>query len=433
MKKKFSLLMLTGALMLVGCGPRDNSSKPGEDSSSIPTESSIPENVRVLELNVKLPYTLSENERLTIGSNLNSWRPNDLSYEASKVDDLNYRLTLDFDISERSSYNIQYKWTIQTPSMTSETMWAGVEKEADGVSEIENRVVTIKEDSPKVTVVNDTVKNFADYNKPNEPTVVGNLDIIENMDMPEFSDGRKRTIRVWTPSNYDPNNKSVTYPVIYMHDGQNLFDNVTSFAGEWQVDETMERFLEQGKQVAIIVGIDNSPRRMEEYTPDLSDKPTAEGGLYAKFIVETLKPYIDSHYNTKPEREHTMIAGSSMGGLISFYAGLKHKDTFGMLGCFSSSFQINSAAARQEFIESLDLTADLSRIYLDSGKNESLWTYVNPVADELFNAGYPAENIFTLIDENGSHNEASWSRRFPDAYSWLMSNEPGNYEEPPTE
>ena len=95
-----------------------------------------------------------------------------------------------------------------------------------------------------------------------------------------------------------------------------------------------------------------------------------------------------------------------------------------MLGCFSSSFQINSAAARQEFIESLDLTADLSRIYLDSGKNESLWTYVNPVADELFNAGYPAENIFTLIDENGSHNEASWSRRFPDAYSWLMSNEP---------
>lgn len=125
-------------------------------------------------------------------------------------------------------------------------------------------------------------------------TVVGNLEIIENFYMPELN--RTRTIRIWKPSNY---NNSLNYPVIYMHDGQNLLDDKTSFAGEWGIDESIEQLIQSNKTEGfIVVGIDNSEHRMSEYTPNWGDIKAAEGELYAKFIVNTLKPYIDNNYNT---------------------------------------------------------------------------------------------------------------------------------------
>jgi len=145
-------------------------------------------------------------------------------------------------------------------------------------------------------------------------TVVGNLKIINNFYMSELN--RYRTIRVWTPSSYD---KSIKYTVIYMHDGQNLFDDYTSFAGEWGVDETIEDLIHNNiTNGFIVVGIDNSKHRMNEHAPNWGDVKGAEGELYAKFIVETLKPYIDNNYNTLKNLNNTIIIGSSMGGLISF-------------------------------------------------------------------------------------------------------------------
>ncbi len=154
----------------------------------------------------------------------------------------------------------------------------------------------------------------------------------------------------------------------------------------------------------------------------------AEGDKYGEFIVETLKPYIDEHYNTLTDKENTMIAGSSMGGLISFATGLAHPDVFGMVGAFSSSFQIPTQENRQAFINGLDYSKDLPRLYLDAGKQETLYTYISPVSNELHKAGYPQEKIFTLIDENGTHSETSWCKRFPDALTWLMSNKDGNFK-----
>ena len=113
-------------------------------------------------------------------------------------------------------------------------------------------------------------------------TVVGNLKIINNFYVPELN--RYRTIRVWTPSSYD---KSIKYTVIYMHDGQNLFDDYTSFAGEWGVDETIEDLIHNNiTNGFIVVGIDNSKHRMNEYAPNWGDVKGAEGELYAKFIVK---------------------------------------------------------------------------------------------------------------------------------------------------
>lgn len=256
---------------------------------------------------------------------------------------------------------------------------------------------------------------FNNYN--NKTTVVGNLDIFK---MTMKSLNKKRTIRVWTPSNYNPNGTK-RYPVLYMHDGQNLFDKYTSFAGEWGIDEAISELINQNKTDGfIVVGIDNGgEHRMTEYTPNWSDMTKAEGGLYGEFIVNELKPHIDKNYLTLTKKEHTMIGGSSMGGLISFYLGLKYKDTFGHILAMSSSFHRNTLEARQAFINSLTIE-NLPKLYLDSGYPQDNSEYVDVVKNELINKGYPENLIYTRKVEGHSHNEASWRIRFPEAIKWLF-------------
>lgn len=225
--------------------------------------------------------------------------------------------------------------------------------------------------------------------------------------MPELN--RYRTIRVWTPSSYD---KSIKYTVIYMHDGQNLFDDYTSFAGEWGVDETIEDLIHNNiTNGFIVVGIDNSKHRMNEYAPNWGDVKGAKGELYAKFIVETLKPYIDNNYNTLKNRNNTIIIGSSMGGLISFYTGLKYQDIFGYIGALSTSFQINSLEARNNFINSNNYN-NPPFLYLDAGTLEHSMNYISEVKTSLFNANYNKNSLYTFIKENHAHNELAWKERF---------------------
>ena len=382
----------------------------------------VDENTRIIRFNVTIPEALKEGDSLTIGSNINGWNPSNLDYTATKVTDTLYELELRFD--SQTSQIIEYKWTVQNTLLSSP--WDMVEKASDGKTEVNNRRIVITSSSDLLIVINDVVLAFANPNEVAASTVVGNLDIIENFYSPELN--RSRTIRVWTPSDYDSNDLEKRYPVIYMHDGQNLFDERTSFAGEWGIDESIEDMIaETGSNGYIIVGIDNTAARMSEYTPDWSDKPSAEGGKYGQFIVETLKPYIDQNYNTLTDRNSTGIAGSSMGGLISFYVGLKYPEVFGMIGAFSTSFQINTEAARNEFIESLDLEQPLPRLYLDSGTLESLYTYIEPVSNKLFQVGYPGELIFTHIQVGHGHNEVAWRERFPIALTWLDSDDDGNY------
>lgn len=433
MKKTFLLWFpVCLAMLLSGCGPTTSSSSHDTSSNTDTTDTSTSgSDVPVdgnLVLNVKIPAPLNDGEHITIGSTLNEWTPSNLDYAAEKVDDLNYRLVLKVDNS--SDVQVEYKWTKQLPSFTAADQWKAVEKDENG-GELANRVVTIPANSDEIVEVFDTVSQFADPEAPVEHTVVGNLDIIEGMEMPQFADNRTRTIRVWTPEGYDPNDKETKYPVIYMQDAQNVFDAATSFAGEWMVDETITQFIKDGIfNGAVVVGIDNSSYRMSEYTPNWGDTENAEGDLYGQFIVETLKPYIDANYNVLTDKDNTMIAGSSMGGLISFAVGLSYPEVFGMVAGLSSSFQINSKENRQLFINSLDFSKPMPRLYLDAGKLESLYAYIDPVSNELVNAGYPENLIYTLIDEEGQHSETSWRERFPGALKWLISDEDGNYVAP---
>ena len=124
---------------------------------------------------------------------------------------------------------------------------------------------------------------------------------------------------------------------MYMHDGQNIFDDFTSAYGEWGVDECVDSLVKSGKPGCIIVGIDNGPKRMNEYNPyDHKEFGKGEGDLYLDFIVHTLKPFIDKQHRTLTKRENTIIAGSSMGGLISYYAMLQHPGHFWKRGHFFS-------------------------------------------------------------------------------------------------
>ena len=144
---------------------------------------------------------------------------------------------------------------------------------------------------------------------------------------------KPRDIIVWLPPSYDSALKQ-KYPVVYMHDGQNLFDPYTSYTGiDWEADETATRLIEEERiREIIIVGIYNTHDRLEEY----SAAPL--GKRYREFIVQELKPYIDRNYRTRPEREHTATIGSSMGGLVSFLLVWLHSEVFSMAGCFSPSF-----------------------------------------------------------------------------------------------
>ncbi|MEJ7769629.1 MAG: alpha/beta hydrolase-fold protein, partial [Chitinophagaceae bacterium] len=167
-------------------------------------------------------------------------------------------------------------------------------------------------------------------------TASGNVQII---DTAFYIPTLNRTRRIWLYLPEEYKNSKKKYPVLYMHDGQNLFDESTSFSGEWKVDETMDELA----NACMVVGIDNGEsKRMNEYNPnDTHQFGKGEGRQYLEFIVKTLKPYIDKKYRTLRSAKNTMMAGSSMGGLITFYAGLYYPKVFGKLGVLSPAFWVS--------------------------------------------------------------------------------------------
>jgi predicted alpha/beta superfamily hydrolase len=155
------------------------------------------------------------------------------------------------------------------------------------------------------------------------------------MEVPQLKTTRK--IWLYLPRDYETSTKK--YPVIYMHDAQNLFDAKTSFSGEWNVDEKLDSLHAQ----VIVVGIENGgEKRIDELTPYKNEKyGGGETDKYLEFIITALKPEIDKKYRTKTNAKNTTIMGSSLGGLTSYYAVLKHPEVFGKAGVFSPAFWIN--------------------------------------------------------------------------------------------
>lgn len=264
-------------------------------------------------------------------------------------------------------------------------------------------------------------------------TVVGNLDIVDlymddlyDSSKEQIVEGKeKRTIRIWTPKEYNANDKSKKYSVLYMHDGQNLFDDATSYCGEWGIDETITEFMEHdGYEGTIVVGIDNSVYREPEMKPAW-DTEDSLADRYSDFIINKVKTYVDANYNTYTDREHTGIGGSSMGGLISFYMGLKHPEVFDYEVCFSPAFCFVTEKQVADYMVKHDVkNKDNPRIYMYCGGSEldgDLYGFVEPFKDNLIKNGYKSDLIKTCIDMKQVHNEGAWRTYFKPAYAWLLN------------
>jgi predicted alpha/beta superfamily hydrolase len=246
----------------------------------------------------------------------------------------------------------------------------------------------------------------------------GTLETIPDVYSPEL--GNRRDITVYLPSSYAKNDRP--YPVIYMHDGQNLFDPSTSFAGEWGVDEALARASRRGRRT-IVVGIPNMGiERIREYSPFVDAKNGGGlGDVYVAFLLNTLKPMIDRLYRTAPEVENTGLVGSSLGGLISLYAFFRQPASFGFVGAMSPALWFGGGAIFPYVREAPYVRG---RIYLDVGTREGEGTLANArmMRDVLIEKGYRLDHELSWVEEKGGmHNEAAWGRRLRQALPFLLS------------
>ncbi|SHN41066.1 Predicted hydrolase of the alpha/beta superfamily [Duganella sacchari] len=241
----------------------------------------------------------------------------------------------------------------------------------------------------------------------------GTLRIVDQFASPQLGNSRK--LRIYLPPGYDSHPQQ-RYPVLYMHDGQNLFDPKTAaFGTAWEVGITMDKLIATGAiKPAIIVGIDNAgEQRIAEYTPCCD--PQYGGGkidAYAAFIVDTVKPWADANLRTLNDREHTAIMGSSLGGIASVYIGQKYPQVFSMAGGVSSSFWWN----KEMFIKNLP-DAPAVRFYIDAGTDNDGIEETRKMRDAMQAKGY---TLYYHEAEGGIHNEKSWAARVHLPLIWFF-------------
>lgn len=348
-----------------------------------------------------------ETDSIFVAGNFNGWNPADTNYRLRKHDDL-----FILDIKNLSAGNYQFK--------TTRGSWDLVEVDANG-KDVSNREINLVSDSVYRYSVSAWKSDFAAIPKVHTASPQVSL-----LDSTFFSPQLYRNKRIWIylPEGYDKAKNKKRYPVMYMQDGQNLFDEQLSGFGEWGVDECIDSLVRNGKPPCIVVGIEAGPKRINEYKPyEDAEYGAGEGDLYIDFLVNTLKPYIDKHYRTLKSKEHTYIAGSSLGGLISYYAILKRPDVFGNAGVFSPSFWI--APQLSSLTDSIgDKVSGKVFFYMGEKEGrESGWErFLNDtkdMAEEL--ATHSHAVIYTLIDPEGSHNEKAWRKWFAEYYTWIMS------------
>ncbi len=227
----------------------------------------------------------------------------------------------------------------------------------------------------------------------------------------------ERDIIVWLPPDYGSHFHR--YPVLYMHDGQNLFDPATSFIGfDWKVDETILRLTEENlMREIIVVGIYNTRDRLEEY-----NLFTPKGRNYAMFIKNELKPFIDSHYTTCVTRENTAVMGSSMGGLCSFQLIWEHSDLFGKAACLSNSFWIDDKKIF-DHVESSSKPKNI-KLYLDCGDGETELIEDNEKMKKILRKkGYSKEELMWEKVKGAHHTERDWAERLHKPLLFLFGKE----------
>lgn len=272
-------------------------------------------------------------------------------------------------------------------------------------------------------VVNDFVARWSNYGLTFTPSFLPKIEVVSDA---FYSPELKKNRRVVALLPYDYAQKTEKrYPVLYLQDAQNLFDDKAPF-GNWAIDKKLAVLAEKGMGDIIVIAVDHGGEtRINEFLPPTKDTKLgqSEGRKYVKFIAKTLKPHIDTHFRTLTDRLHTGIGGSSMGGLISIYAGLIHPETFGRLMIFSPSLWAvqNAPFAAIRFFKPIP-----TKIYAYAGGKEgaNVVPNVKNFQKTIQAQGFDDTKIgFKLtVDPYGLHNERRWGEEFPKAVEWLFFN-----------
>jgi len=305
--------------------------------------------------------------------------------------------------------------------------WRFVERGREG-SDRPDRVLLIDRD--RVVDVEVLAWGGARGAAPPESTATGDIRLHQEFGSKHLVNSR--TVAVWLPPGYKASAPR-RYPVLYLHDGQNLFDAATAaFGHEWQADETAARLIREGTiPPLIMIGIFNTNDRMNEYTThkDADRERGGRGEPYARFLVEELKPFIDRTYRTRPEPEHTALAGSSLGGLISLEIALRHPETFGKVAALSPSLWWSNEQILQDVKTHHDAVKRL-RVWIDMGTREGgkpdepspEIPRLRRLKSEFQGAGLTADRDLHIKEiEGGQHREADWAARFPRVLTFLFA------------
>jgi predicted alpha/beta superfamily hydrolase len=344
-------------------------------------------------------------------SQIGGWDPGAVSLH--KVVNDRYAITLPF----APGTSLEYKVTRGS--------WATVEKGPEG-EEIDNHTFKKGSGYERTFII---VNKWADLDGvPPKQVLTGHIEYLRDV-TPMDTTLKKRDVIIWLPPDYKTNPER-RYPVLYMHDGQNLMDATTAHVGEWGVDETAQQLVESGQvEPVIIVGIYNTGNdRLNEYTQVPTAKYTHAGkaDAYGRFLVEELKPVIDRTYRTKTDGASTGLAGSSLGGLVSMYLGMKYPGTFTRLGVISPSVwwadgdivtRVNALTSKP----ALRIWEDIGTAEGDNTQEEvETVDDARLLRDALVGKGWVlgADLKYTEV-EGGKHNEKAWAARFGDILKYL--------------
>lgn len=355
----------------------------------------------IKSIDIYLETLVSDDRPVYLAGNFNDWADNDLSFQMSKISRGKYH----FRFQTNGNLPIYYRYHRGDWNQEELDRWGNISRE---------RII-----DRSTREVHDYVPRWRINGLATSVRFMPQKFIIEDdFEIPQL--GKRRRIWALVPCDYYQTRKR--YPVLYLQDAQNLFNEHAPF-GNWAIDQKLGILKELGWGDLIIIAIEHGGHdRIKEYSPfDTAQFGPGEGASYARFIVETLKPYVDRKFRSDPHRIHTGIGGSSMGGLISVYTAINYPETFSKWMIFSPSLWLSSQIFREaKAFEN----KEPSFVYLFGGKNESasmereLILFTEILQKKAINNQYIHYKL--SIDPVATHNEAYWGAEFPKAVKWLF-------------
>lgn len=372
--------------------------KQTENPESIELEKGIIEP----HLNILLTTDQDDERPVYISGNFNNWKTQDSKFQMHQIGGglYHYKFAADFVYPDQ----LLYKFTRGD--------WSEVEIDKFG-NRTENRACKQHKGVRK-----EHVAKWRHNWLPFKPNFLPKVHLIsEEFEIPQLNKKRK----VWALLPHDYEDSTEHYPVMYLQDAQNLFNEQAQF-GNWEIDKKLAVMAEYKIGKIIVIAIEHAENeRISEYNVGNTILGSGQGKKYIRFLTDTLKPFIDSNFRTKPDREHTGIGGSSMGGLVSIFSGIMYPEVFGKLMIFSPSLWV-VPKIKLSFLD-MDEAQD-TRIYLYAGGDESatMIDHVKNFKRRLLkkDALNDKMKVHLSINEQGKHSETYWSDEFPKAIEWLF-------------